>query len=118
MLYFLAPGLVNIPIRPDPRAPYVKPWPPGTDDDDPATTRRIRDLREEADRQALLNQALWELVREKLAISDEALEARTGAIDMQGVQTGALRCPNCARVSNARHAKCLYCGLLFEKPLW
>ena len=84
----------------------------------------IRELRMQLERLTLMNQALWELLRERLQLSDMELENKVAEVDMRdGVADGkltptAVRCPNCSRVCNARHAKCLYCGQLFQKPLF
>ncbi len=92
-----------------------------------ATERRVleqqselKDLQERLDRMTLMNQALWEIVRARLQLSDADLEKMAQEIDLRdGSQDGKytshpLKCPNCGRVSNSRHKKCLYCGLLFE----
>lgn len=84
----------------------------------------IRDLRAQLERLTLMNQALWELLRDRLQISDAELEQKVGEVDLRdGVADGkltatAVRCPNCSRVCNSRHAKCLYCGQLFQKPIF
>ncbi len=80
----------------------------------------ITDIRDQVERLALLNQAMWELVRERLNLTDADLEKKAQEVDLRdGVQDGKmtthpLRCPSCGRISNSRHRKCLYCGLLFE----
>ena len=80
----------------------------------------IEVLREQVERIALLNQALWELVRDRLQLTDADLEKIAQEVDLRdGKQDGRLsehplQCPQCGRVSNSRHKKCLYCGLLFE----
>jgi hypothetical protein len=87
------------------------------------TRSRVRDLEHEVDRLKLLNQSLWELLKEKLQIADADLEKRIAEVDMRdGVKDGkmtttALTCPTCSRVSSSKHWKCLYCGQEFEKPL-
>ena len=84
----------------------------------------IRELRHQVERLSLLNQALWELVRDKAGLTDADLERMAKAIDLRdGTEDGkmgggAVTCPTCLRVSNAKHYKCLYCGELFEKPLF
>lgn len=84
---------------------------------------RVRDLEQEVDRLKLLNQALWELLREKLKVTDAELEKHIATVDMRdGVRDGkmtttALKCPSCSRVSSSKHWKCLYCGQEFEKPV-
>ena len=84
----------------------------------------IKELAGQVDRLTLLNQAMWELLREKLGLTDADLERMAEAVDMRdGVADGkmtatAVRCPACNRVCNSRHAKCLYCGQAFEKPVF
>lgn len=84
--------------------------------------RAVKELERHIGRLSLLNQALWELLRERLNLTDAELQAKVNEIDLRdGVQDGAitsgpLQCPKCGRISNSRYAKCLYCGLEFEKP--
>ncbi len=86
-----------------------------------ATTRtELRDLRDQVERLAMLNQALWELLSERFHLTEEDLERKAQEVDLRdgkadGKMTAhPLRCPQCGRVSNSRHKKCLYCGMLFE----
>ena len=81
----------------------------------------LKELRQQVGRLRLTNQALWELLRDRLSLSDEDLvnkihevDVRDGHADGQ-LTEGGLRCPNCGRVSNAKHGKCLYCGQGFER---
>lgn len=84
---------------------------------------RIRELEHQIERMMLLNQALWELIRARLQVTEQDLEKRVREIDLRdGVQDGrmtttAMQCPACSRISSSRHWKCLYCGQLFEKPV-
>jgi len=84
----------------------------------------VRELRHQVERLSLLNQALWELIRERARLTDADLERKAAEIDMRdGTEDGkmgggAVTCPTCRRVSNSKHYKCLYCGELFEKPLF
>jgi len=81
-------------------------------------------LRDEVERLALLNQALWELIKARLKLTDADLEKVAQQVDLRdGMADGKmskhpLRCPKCGRVSNSRHKKCLYCGLLFEGDIF
>lgn len=67
-------------------------------------------------RLALLNQALWELLRDKMGISDADLEQKATEIDLRdGVQDGAItavpvKCPACGRTSSSKNQRCMYCG--------
>ncbi|MBI5091283.1 MAG: hypothetical protein HZB26_02440 [Candidatus Hydrogenedentes bacterium] len=84
---------------------------------------RVREVEREVERLKLLNQALWELLRARLNVTDADLEKVIRDVDLRdGVEDGrmtttALKCPTCGRVSSSRHWKCLYCGQQFEKPI-
>jgi len=84
----------------------------------------VKELRHQVERLSLLNQALWELIRDKAGLTDADLERMANEIDLRDgvadgkIGGGAVSCPTCRRVSNAKHFKCLYCGELFEKPLF
>ncbi|HIJ66560.1 MAG TPA: hypothetical protein HPP77_11490 [Candidatus Hydrogenedentes bacterium] len=85
--------------------------------------RRIKDLEYQVQRLMLLNQALWELMRERIEVADADLERKAYEVDMRdGVEDGrmtevGLTCPSCGRVSSSKHWRCLYCGQEFEKPI-
>ena len=85
--------------------------------------REIKDLQYQVQRFALLNQALWELLRERAKLTDADLEAKIREVDLRdGVEDGrmtqtGLKCPTCGRVSSSKHWKCLYCGQEFQKPV-
>ena len=84
----------------------------------------IKELAEQVERLSLLNQALWELLREKLGLSDADLEKQAYAVDMRDghadnkLTRTPVKCPNCERVNNSRHGQCMYCGTLFEKMMF
>ena len=84
----------------------------------------VRQLRKQLARLTLLNQAMWELVRDRANLTDADLErmadeidARDGSADGQ-LGGNAVTCPTCHRVSNAKHHQCLYCGELFAKDVY
>ncbi|MCX5771649.1 MAG: hypothetical protein NTZ09_15455 [Candidatus Hydrogenedentes bacterium] len=82
----------------------------------------LREMRGQIGKLALMNQALWELLCQRLQLTDDDLAKIAQEIDLRdGTADGKMtespvRCPQCGRISNSRHWKCLYCGLQFEKP--
>lgn len=94
------------------------------DESMPVGVRQQMDaLHHDVQRLKLINQALWELLRERARLTDEDLVAKMQEVDLRDgkedgeITDGALRCPDCGRVSASRHGRCLYCGTLFDKPL-
>ena len=77
---------------------------------------RLADVERRVDRQALAAQALWEILRERLGLSDEVVFAKMAEIDLRdGVADGKMRpqvmnCSRCGRPINSARPKCIYCG--------
>jgi len=73
-------------------------------------------LEKRVDKLALISMALWSLLSEKCAVSEEDLAERMKQLDaMDGSTDGKLKgqgapCPQCGRAMSTRHAKCLFCG--------
>jgi hypothetical protein len=65
---------------------------------------------------ALINAALWELLREKVSLTDDDLKNRIHEIDARdGNVDGKIGsqkrlCVKCQKVLHVKHDKCLYCG--------
>lgn len=84
----------------------------------------LSELHDQVERLSLLNQALWELLRDRLGLSDGDLEQKAQEVDLRdGVLDGKktrhpLRCPHCGRISSSRHKKCLYCNLEFQSDIF
>lgn len=89
-----------------------------------ATPQAVQALRDEVARMALLNQALWEVLQDRLGLTIKDIEEKVNEIDLRdGVQDGktthvAVRCPTCGRMNSSTNDKCFYCGQLFERPLF
>ena len=77
---------------------------------------RVRQLEDSVARLALVNAALWSLLKDKTGLTDAALVARVRDIDLRdGVEDGritpnVLNCQQCGRTMGPRHKRCLYCG--------
>ena len=91
--------------------------PPGANE----AISRSEETQRRLDRSMLALEALWELVQEKLDLSDEDLADRIVEIDMRDGKLDNKRrtdpavCPQCERVVSIRFYKCLYCGEAIAK---
>ena len=76
----------------------------------------IRLLEEQVDKLALVNMALWTLLKENTNLTDEDLNQRVQDIDLSDgeldgkVRGGVSNCPQCERTMSQKHNRCLYCG--------
>ena len=74
------------------------------------------ELRSDLDRLTLACQAMWELLRDGLGVTEEQLATKIREVDLRsGMLDGKPaaapnECVACGRTVNARHATCLYCG--------
>jgi predicted Zn-ribbon and HTH transcriptional regulator len=83
---------------------------------------RIKELEFRLDRMALASQALWELLRSRLGLSEAELLAKINEIDLRdGVQDQRMTarpmpCAECGRTLNSKASRCIYCGAVVAKP--
>lgn len=81
-----------------------------------ASHERVRQLEESLARLALLNAAMWSLLKDRTGLTDAALSARMRDIDLRdGVEDGKFTpsvqtCQKCNRTMAPRHRHCIYCG--------
>ena len=84
--------------------------------DNRATRSELGEVRDAAERLALVNQALWEIVQERLGLDADDREAMVREIDardgrIDGRKTaGVTICPTCQRPNAGGRNLCLYCG--------
>lgn len=78
---------------------------------------RLATLEQRSARLAVVNEALWLLLKERFGLTEAELEEKVRAVDAAGggnealLATSQVDCPRCARRVSARHARCLYCGV-------
>ena len=76
----------------------------------------LEDLARQVRKMALVNQALYELLKERTGISDEDLRRRVREIDLRDgtadgrLEANPLRCPKCRNTVTAGALSCLTCG--------
>ena len=80
-------------------------------------SNEIMHLRREINRILMINEALWEIVRDREGLMDEDLVRKIDEIDLRdGVLNGRrakqapLDCPSCGRTLPKRQPVCIYCG--------
>jgi len=68
------------------------------------------------DRLVLVSSAVWQLVRDRMGLTEEELADKIQELDLSdGVLDGKMRrelrrCAACGRVLSKRHQTCMYCG--------
>lgn len=71
----------------------------------------VNQLNAELHRFAVANQALWELLCDKLGVTDNDLAAKIQEVEARQTEKhGAPICPQCHRPTLQHQAKCMYCG--------
>ncbi len=85
---------------------------------------RVRVLEANLAKVLMINEALWEILRDKLDLTDEELNQKLYEIDMRdGVldgknQRSVSECPSCHRKVSPRHPACIYCGQIINDSVF
>jgi hypothetical protein len=80
------------------------------------TVREISRLEAKIDGLSLISQALWELARERMQLTEEDILAKVKEIDARDGRVdgriGGLpgECAQCRRPTHSRQTACMYCG--------
>lgn len=85
-----------------------------------STSERLRrdvdQMRRRMDAMALACQAMWEILRDQVGVSEDALMQKMQEIDLRdGTADGRmtpqrLTCPGCSKLNNTTRSECVYCG--------
>jgi hypothetical protein len=82
---------------------------------------RLEDLEFALNRTSLACQALWELLRSRVEITEAELIAKISEVDLrdgvkdQRMTPHLIQCPQCNRTLNSKASRCLYCGAAVTK---
>jgi hypothetical protein len=82
------------------------------------TEDRVSCLERRVDRLSLAAQALWEILRDQFAITDQQVIDKMAQIDMRDgladgkIHTQVIKCASCGRPINSKRPTCVYCGTL------
>jgi len=72
----------------------------------------------------MINEALWEILRDRLNLTEDDLNSKLYDVDMRDGkldgknQRSATKCPQCQRTVSSRHAACLYCGHIMDQSVF
>lgn len=78
--------------------------------------KQILELEQKIDHLALKCQALWELVKRDLKLSDTQIADKIAEIDLRDgtgdgkITHAAVTCDACGRIVGKKHSRCVYCG--------
>lgn len=77
----------------------------------------VQYLQKEVARLEIICQALWELMKDQLSVTDEQLMSHIAELDLADGRAdgkvsakGPIACPNCGKANSRRHQYCMYCG--------
>jgi hypothetical protein len=77
----------------------------------------LSEIEEQVSRLTLITTSLWELLKERVAITDAELLAKIREVDLRDGKLDGARtmpsgapCPACSRMTNRRNIRCIYCG--------
>ncbi len=82
----------------------------------------LEELEERVGRLTLACTAMWELIRDRVGLTEEELVESIERVDLRdGVADGkhkpkGVACPACSRMNNLRHKKCMYCEAVLPPP--
>jgi hypothetical protein len=82
---------------------------------------RVQALETQVNHMALACQAMWEILRDRVGITEQELLAKMSEVDLRdGAKDGRMthvqtKCPVCGKPSNSKNASCMYCGAILPK---
>lgn len=86
------------------------------------SAERIKELEFSLQRMALVSQAMWELLRSRMDVTEDdslgkinEIDVRDGSKD-QRMSPQVAACPECTRTVSTRNLRCIYCGTEVPRP--
>jgi hypothetical protein len=86
--------------------------------------RQVRVLEANLAKSMMINEALWEFIRDQHGLTEKDLHEKLYEVDMRdGVLDGkhqrkAVKCPNCSHTVSPRHPACIYCGQVIDDSVF
>jgi hypothetical protein len=77
---------------------------------------RVRALEAHLIKAMIINETLWEIMKEKLNLTDGFLEDQVSKVDLR--ESTSKECPKCHHIIAPRHPVCIYCGQLIDSSIF
>ncbi|QDU25729.1 hypothetical protein ETAA8_07990 [Anatilimnocola aggregata] len=77
---------------------------------------RLRDMEQQLARVTLVSQAVWELLRERVGLTEDELVDKITEVDLRDgskdnrLAHQVLACPKCQRTLSTKNVRCIYCS--------
>ena len=89
-----------------------------------AVERKLKALEANLAKCLMINEALWEFIRDNHGMTEKDLHDKIYEVDMRdGILDGknqrkACECPKCGHMVSARHPACIYCGEVIDNSVF
>ena len=86
-----------------------------------AVERKVKGLEANIAKCLMINEALWEMIRDNHGLTEKDLHEKLYEVDMRdGVLDGKnqrkpTECPGCGHTVSPRHPVCIYCGQVIDQ---
>ena len=86
--------------------------------------RKLKILEASLAKSLMINEALWEMIRDNHGLTEKDLHKKIYEVDMRdGVLDGKnqrkpTECPDCGHMVSARHPACVYCGHVIDTSVF
>jgi ribosomal protein L32 len=77
---------------------------------------RVHVLEAHLTKAMLINETLWEIMKEKLNLTDDILQAELSKIDLR--EGTSKECPKCHHMVAPHHPICIYCGQVIDSSIF
>ena len=77
---------------------------------------RVRMLEAHLTKAMMINETLWEIMKEKLNLTDDILEDQLSKVDLR--ESTSKECPKCHHMIAPHHPICIYCGQVIDNSIF
>ena len=77
---------------------------------------RVRVLEAYLTKAMIINETLWEIMKEKLNLTDDILQEEVSKVDLR--ESTSKECPKCHHMIAPHHPICIYCGQLIDNSIF